>query len=99
MLSPIMTLCAYRLADALAFTAFPGKRRNATRRHMAKERARYVISDHVVTCDEESRSVLYGQRRGWLTLAVVCAVLGVIGQVLADDRFSSLSSHNTLDIL
>ena len=37
MLSPIMTLCAYRLADALAFTAVPGKRRNATWRHMAKE--------------------------------------------------------------
>ena len=36
-LSPIMTLCAYRLADALAFTAVPGKRRNATWRHMARE--------------------------------------------------------------
>ena len=35
-LSPIMTLCAYRLADALAFTAVPGKRRNATWRHIAK---------------------------------------------------------------
>ena len=56
MLSPIMTLCAYRLTDAFAFTAFPGKRRNATRRHMAKERARCVISDHVVTCDREARN-------------------------------------------
>lgn len=37
MLSPIMTLFAYRLADALALTAVLGKRRNATWRHMAKE--------------------------------------------------------------
>lgn len=34
-LSPIMTLCAYRLADALAFTAILGKRRNVTWRHIA----------------------------------------------------------------
>ena len=36
MLSPIMTLCAYRLTEALAVTAVPGKRRNAIWRHMAK---------------------------------------------------------------
>lgn len=35
-LSPIMTLCAYRLTEALAVTAVPGKRRNAIWRHMAK---------------------------------------------------------------
>ena len=38
-LSPVMTLFAYRLTDTreLAVTAVPGKRRNATRCHMAKE--------------------------------------------------------------
>jgi hypothetical protein len=43
--SRIMTLCAYRLAETheLAFTAVPGKRRNATQRHMARE---CVISDN-----------------------------------------------------